>query len=526
MGRDREKHPPAPAGRDPLAWLVLVLVLGPIVLLQVPPLVDLAAHTLRLYLVAYTGPEDPLWDFYSFTLTFTPNFGFDALFYGFAALLPFGAALALAVYTCFGLLAFGIIALSRALHGRVMAGGVFACVFVFSWPMQLGFMNFGVALGLALWTCALYLRRPRAGIWPFVLFALLSVLVWGAHVAGWGTLGLMVLGVELARIWQAKHRWGEIGHAILRMLPFGLPAVMTVVWIALFTQNTGTEPGAGYSLNLAQKLAYVISTFQVEIAERDLALLALALALGLWAFASPRSRLAAPARIGAGLLGLAFLFLPTGIGTTYFLDRRMLMPLGLVLFVGLGAGQGGLGRTVRAGMAVAAAAYIGAMTLSWQGMARESDAQRALLADLPPKSRVLLLEVRACLPSQFDLWPVMRHPMAALEVVQRARGFINGTWDLPDSNGLGVPYARDSGWNDIEDAVIRSDLCPADHWVQRITKVDVTGAVAEIPREAYDFIWLLADRAEDLPGAVAPALPAGFEPVGGTGLSALYRIPL
>ena len=516
--------PPLPITRDPLAWLVMVLVITPIAILQTPPLVDLSAHALRMYLVAYVSADQAPWEYFSFQPTFSPNFGFDAFFYLFALVAPFRVALTLASFVCFGILAAGIVALSRSLHGRVSPGAVFACVFVFSWPMQLGIMNFGVSVGLAFLCLAAYLRRPAPSIGNGVFLGALALLVWVAHVAGWGVLGLMVLGTEMARVIKAQARLREMGQAVLRGLPLAVPAVLTVIWITIFTGDTAApqevSAGAGYSIDWGQKLSYAISALRLQWPFFDLAVLGFAGLVAMWGCLGRDIPLALPALLAGVLLLVGFILLPPGIGTTYFLDRRMVMPLGMVVLVGLGPqAVSRFGRLIQGAMIGVSVLYMAVMTVAWLGMARHEAEQVTLLEPVPAGSRVLLLEVRACAPSPVDQWPVLRHPQAIMTLTEQG-SFVNGTWDLPGSNGFGIPHARGTGWSDIEDAVIHASTCPQGHWLQRLAKFDPQSAAAALPRALYDYVWFVSDRPEDLP----TELGEGYELIDQRTRGALYKI--
>lgn len=189
------------------AWLLPVIFLVPWAAVQIPPLVDLYQHAIRLFLVGYVPEGDPLWSYFEFGWVFTPNLGFDLIFYAFSRLLPFEIALGTAIFFTLALMAGSLFALSLTLNGRVTVGAVLASAMFFSWPFQMGFLNYTVSVAGAFLAFALHQRLKEAA---FVRHALLlvpaSLIVWISHISGWGVLGLLVAGAEIAGIRSADDR--------------------------------------------------------------------------------------------------------------------------------------------------------------------------------------------------------------------------------------------------------------------------------------------------------------------------------
>ena len=75
------------------------------------------------------------------------------------------------------------------------------CPFVYNYPFLFGFVNFALAMALALLAFALWLRLARLGRLRLraALFVPISVILWVVHAFGWGTLGVLAFSAELVR---------------------------------------------------------------------------------------------------------------------------------------------------------------------------------------------------------------------------------------------------------------------------------------------------------------------------------------
>src|SRR5690606_29167748 len=81
--------------------------------------------------------------------------------------------------------------------------------------MGMGFYNFCLALALALFAFALWVRLERKS-WRPALFVPIGLGVWLCHASGWGVLGVLVFGYE----WHRRKSW----RALLATWPLAFPA--------------------------------------------------------------------------------------------------------------------------------------------------------------------------------------------------------------------------------------------------------------------------------------------------------------
>ena len=107
-------------------------------------------------------------------------------------------------------------------------------------------------------------------------------------------------------------------------------------------------------------------------------------------------------------------------------------------------------------------------------------------------------------------WELRRNDHLPSMVIVRREGFANDQWPLAGSSLLTEHYVE-AGWQGHDPAqIVRPDArC-------RYEGRPVAEALAQLPREAFDFLWLI-----DVP-PVAPALLDGWRPVWAGEGSALY----
>ena len=95
----------------------------------------------------------------------------------------------------------GLLWVAYEVHGRVPPTALFAVPFAYNFPFLFGFVNFALAMALALIAFALWLRlgAARPPVAARRLFVPISVLLWVVHAFGWGTLGVLAFSAELVR---------------------------------------------------------------------------------------------------------------------------------------------------------------------------------------------------------------------------------------------------------------------------------------------------------------------------------------
>ena len=192
---------------DPSEGLLLglaftLLSCAPFLLTQYPQMVDYPAHLARFHVMLTRDSSPYLQQYYGFKWHWMGNLGADLLIQPLARIMPLERAGWLIAAIIPPLTALGIMAVQWTLRGRIGLASMLAFAFVWSPSMLLGFLNFGLAQALALLAFALWVKLDGKS-WRAPLFIPIGLVVWLAHVSGWGILGLMVFGYE----WHKSKTW-------------------------------------------------------------------------------------------------------------------------------------------------------------------------------------------------------------------------------------------------------------------------------------------------------------------------------
>ncbi len=212
--------PSFPIGLLPAIALALLAAL-PFVVATHPQMTDYPAHLARYHVMLDAGRTPELARAYSFTWRWSGNLGADILIRPLAALFglePAGRLLGGSIAVLTGL---GIIAIEWVLRRRVGIGGLLAMAAIWSPAMVLGFLNFTLALALALFAFAAWVALEGKR-WREVLFVPIGLAVWLCHLSGWGVLGIMVFGYE----WHRRRSWS----AFLAPWPLVAPLLPTLLF--------------------------------------------------------------------------------------------------------------------------------------------------------------------------------------------------------------------------------------------------------------------------------------------------------
>ena len=143
-----------------LAFLVVASA-APLLWPDIAPLVDLPGHMGRYRVQLDLGTSPALQQFYGYEWALIGNLGVDLLVELLAPLMGLEPAVRLIVLLIPPLTAAGLIWAAFEVHGRVPPTVLFALPFAYNFPFLFGFVNFALAMALALNAFALWLRLGR-----------------------------------------------------------------------------------------------------------------------------------------------------------------------------------------------------------------------------------------------------------------------------------------------------------------------------------------------------------------------------
>ncbi len=221
----------------PLAWwqtrramlLLAIAAATPLWWTSIPWMIDVPAHVARFHIQQTIGQSPELARHFDFTWRLIPNLGVDLLVVPLGKL--FGLLPAVTIVTALipALTVLGIMAVVRAVHGRITTISLFALPLAHSYPFQFGFMNSCLSVALALLMFALWLRSGHG--WRIVVAAVAAPLLIVTHAIGWGVLGVLIGGATIATLWQERATpatWVWQGGRTV--LPLLWPLAILIAW--------------------------------------------------------------------------------------------------------------------------------------------------------------------------------------------------------------------------------------------------------------------------------------------------------
>ncbi len=370
-----------------------VAVLAPLLVVDMPPLVDYPNHLARAFVLASLPADPVLARFYAPHWSLTPNLALDLVAPPLMHWLPVQVVGRLLIAAALLLPVLGTLAYRAALdagEGWWALGVGFAA---YNTCLLYGFLNFDVALGLALVLAAGWLRwRRNRPVAALLLGMAGAVTLFMCHLMGLVFFAALIGGAELADI-LPTHPDGLLRTALRRgavLLPvFAAPAGL---YAASALRGLG---GDAVYLSPLAKPAQLLTVFANYQPPLDLATAALLIAIPAVALMCRRGRVPPPA-LGAGVLLLAgFLAAPFAWKGTYWLDTRFAVMLAFLLFAAFVPSRwpGSVRNAVAALLIVLFAARMGILTDAWIGHRADLADLRTVLAPVRPGQAVYVAEV-------------------------------------------------------------------------------------------------------------------------------------
>src|SRR5689334_21079458 len=229
--------PAAEDGQDAQPWwesracliVIVLLTMLPLLYPPVPPLVDLLGHMGRYRVELDVAYSPWLQQYYGFRWAAIGNLGVDILMKLLGPVIGLEPAVKLIVLAIPPLTVAGLFWVAREVHGRIPPTTFFALPFVYGQPFLFGFVNYTLAMALALLAFALWLRLGRLHHTKLraILFVPISVVIFFCHTYGWGALGLLCFSAEAVRQHDKGIGWWKAGlKAILHASVMALPVVI------------------------------------------------------------------------------------------------------------------------------------------------------------------------------------------------------------------------------------------------------------------------------------------------------------
>ena len=492
-------------------WFLTLVVLSttvPLLHPQIAPLVDLPGHIGRYRVELDLARSASLQRFYDYHWAPLGTLGVDVLVMLFAPLLGLEPAVKLIIIAIPPLTAAGFLWVAREVHGRVPPTAMFALPFIYGFPFLFGFVNYALSVALAFLAFGLWLRlgrleRTTLRAW---LFAPISLLLFFCHTYGWGLLGLMCFSANAVRLRDLGRSWIQAcAIACLQVAPMALP-----LGVMLLTPSPSHGTYAGGWFDWDSKWVAIMGVLRDRWGPFDVTSLEIAGLVFLFALASPKLRLARRLAGPAMLLAALFVLLPRFIMDSAYADERLLPYL---LAIGLLAIRRPSDRRLGRLLAVLALVFfgvrLGGTTVSLAMASAQQQAKLHALDHVPHGARVASFYG---LPYA-EPWSLQRDSHLGGLVISRREGFSNDQWITAGHNLLTLKYRDVGSFASNPSQVVRPN--GTHDGVYRT----IDEALAQVPRDKFDYIWLLNDLPFDR------RLVGDLRPVWIGGGSRLYRIP-
>ena len=218
-------------GAKSVAWPAAVIglcavLLAPLLVVDVPPLLDYPNHLARIFVLA-SLPHDPiLARFYAAHWSIIPNLALDLAGPPLLHILPVHVVGRLLIAAAILLPVLGTIAYNTALGGRWWSLGV--GLVAYNSSLLGGFLNFQIGIGVALLLAAAWLRwREQHPVWAIALATLGAPVLFACHLMGLLFFALLVGGAELFRLYRDPASVLRRGAALL--LVFAAPTALYAI---------------------------------------------------------------------------------------------------------------------------------------------------------------------------------------------------------------------------------------------------------------------------------------------------------
>jgi hypothetical protein len=375
--------------------LMLAAVTVPVLMTPVPPLTDYPNHLARCYLLAFGQSDGVLRQMFFAHWQIIPNMAVDLLLPALMHVVPPLVAGRIVLALCLLLPASGAVALSYAyFHSRSFwqLGAGFAA---FNALFLMGFMNFELAIGIALWGAAAWVQYREKYAGRTVAFGVLvATLAFFFHMFGLCFYALLIGSYELSILLgsglqtRSTPRCGAKRVALFALV-LAAPLALYLASPLEKVKTTASWP------HLWEKAIGLFTPFESYSSAFDVLTVAPLLVFLLFCLAQKRVRVSKAALICIVILFLTYIFMPRMLKGTYFMDLRLPAMMGFMMFAGfipkrLGSRQR---FPIMLAFAVLFVARIVFIADVWLHSQRDVRDVRQVIESLTPGSRVLAADV-------------------------------------------------------------------------------------------------------------------------------------
>ena len=481
--------------REAVAWrlallTLLSLLLLPLFLCDVPPLGDYPNHLGRAFVLASLPGDPVLARMYAMHWSIIPNLGIDLILPPLIHVLPIHVAGRLFIGLCILLPVLGAIACTLALEkcpaGRWWSLGVGLAAY--NNCLMYGFLNFSLAVGLALLLSAVWFRwREDRPVPTIAVTAIGTLALFACHL-----MGLAFFGVLAGCREMSKSR-GAADAARRCIVLAGVFALPLLLYRISALEGLGGDAQWLAPLGKLRQLAATFTNYNWWL---DMLTAAATFGIPSLAIALRCGRFARPIALAIIVIVAAYAVAPYAWKGTFSLDTRFAVMLGFLMFIGfrpIGWWPPAVW-VVSAGLAALFLVRTAVLCIAWVNHNAVLASVRGAIAPVQPGQAVYVADAgTAEAPSYWAADPnwlrlsdgtFIDGHLAALVLIER-RAYWPFEFDVPSQQPIITqpPYAalaaRLGGLPDRGEA-LTADLCGYDY----VLMLDAS-AVVPLPKERF-----------------------------------------
>jgi hypothetical protein len=413
-----KEHPETgtPVLETPTAWWTALVamfaaLLVPIFAVAVPPLTDYPNHLARCYVLAFGNSDPVLHRMFSAHWEIIPNIGVDLLLPFLMHVFPPLIAGKIMLALCLLLPSSGAVALGYAYFRERSFWQIAVGFAAFNALFLMGFMNFELGIGIALWGAAGWITyREKLPIFTVLAAMLVGTLAFFFHLFGFCFFALLIGSYELSILLDLdlRTRSGRRSAAARVVLLVEALTVPVILYAASPLQQVDVAP---HWPHLDTKVYELFGAFLSYSQVMDTLTIVPVIGFLIACLIAKRVRFSRPALLSFGLLLLVYAVLPRSLKGVFFVDTRLPVMLGFLLFAGFLPHALPSRRWTAVGVVLAALflARTGFITGVWTQSQRDISDVREVIASITPGSRVLTADVVAeDNPAWFASMPIGR----------------------------------------------------------------------------------------------------------------------
>ena len=388
------------------AILLIIAFAGltiPVVLVEIPPLLDYPNHLVRLWLISGGAEIPPLSDMYAVSWASAhTNVGIDYLGALFGRFVPAVALGSFFVLLALMLPPLGAVALHRAIFGGVHWWQIGFVLFAWNATLIAGFLNFQIGIGAALLAAALETRIARSGpLLRIVARLAISSLLLLVHFFALFYYCALLVGIAFGPAINALTSWRRLApRAFAAIVAAGPAAAPALVFVVLAPSLPGAHVDALgnaplWDFSVYNKLHVLLSAIATYALWLDVAFFVAIAAPLVWAMVAGRIEVHAGLILAAAGFAVLALAAPTAVAGTWWIDNRFPLMAVLALVAGLRPDLN-LGSASKVAVAVVLALAVtlrtGWITTIWHDRQADIRALHRAVQSVPAGSAVLPLD--------------------------------------------------------------------------------------------------------------------------------------